>query len=124
MIFAGPIKTLGDMAQGIGLRMSAKTTQEILRLIEKGKESWGGQFEELVEELQKRVRQELEDKIVFVLPEGKHECYESMAPLFGQTVHDAFPSARDDIAEAGKCYALDRGTATAMHLMRSLEGPF
>ena len=31
------------------------------------------------------------------------------------------PSANEDIAEAGKCLALDRGTACVMHLNRVLE---
>ena len=33
----------------------------------------------------------------------------------------SFPSAIDDVDEAGKCLALDRGTACVMHLMRVME---
>src|ERR1039457_5272985 len=36
-------------------------------------------------------------------------------------VISAFPSAEDDIREAGNCFALDRPTATVFHLMRVME---
>ncbi|HST51346.1 MAG TPA: hypothetical protein VLJ61_04985 [Pyrinomonadaceae bacterium] len=40
---------------------------------------------------------------------------------FGQKVADRFPSASYDIAEASKCFALERNTACVMHLMRAAE---
>lgn len=43
------------------------------------------------------------------------------APLFGQQVHDAFPSGGPDIADAGRSRALGLWTACVMHLMRALE---
>ena len=36
-------------------------------------------------------------------------------------VFNAFPSANNDILEASNCLALERGTATVMHLMRVAE---
>lgn len=47
--------------------------------------------------------------------------YHDQSALFGDDVFKAFPSANEDIAEAGTCLALDRGTATVMHLQRVLE---
>jgi hypothetical protein len=41
--------------------------------------------------------------------------------LFGQDVHDRFPSALDDIEGAGKCLALGEGTAGVLHCMRVME---
>src|SRR6266536_4281388 len=41
--------------------------------------------------------------------------------LFGDDVAKKFPSASVDIEEAGKCLALDRGTAAVFHLMRVME---
>lgn len=41
--------------------------------------------------------------------------------LFGREVFTAFPSANDDIYEAGMCLALERSTACVMHLMRAHE---
>jgi len=40
---------------------------------------------------------------------------------FGDDVLNSFPSAVDDILEAGNCYALDRSTASVFHCMRILE---
>lgn len=41
--------------------------------------------------------------------------------LFGQQVETAFPSAIEDIADAGNCLALERWAASAFHCMRVLE---
>lgn len=43
--------------------------------------------------------------------------------LFGNDVATAFPTAAQDIADAGKCRALGQWTACVMHLMRALETP-
>jgi hypothetical protein len=47
--------------------------------------------------------------------------YEQPAPLFGDSVHAAFPDGYRDIAAAGRCIALREGTAAVFHLMRVLE---
>jgi hypothetical protein len=72
----------------------------------------------------KELRNRLEDdaaaiQFVHVTPEFTR-LYEE-ADLFGENVSTNFPSAIDDIAEAGKCLALGRGTATVFHLMRVME---
>lgn len=41
--------------------------------------------------------------------------------LFGSDVAMHFPKSRSDIEEAGKCLALNRGTACVFHLMRAME---
>src|SRR5207253_1328337 len=41
--------------------------------------------------------------------------------LFGQEVYDNFPSTRNDVAEAGNCFAVNRYTACVFHCMRVLE---
>jgi hypothetical protein len=50
-------------------------------------------------------------------PKGKKD----VVPLFGHAVHDAFPSARQDIKDAGNCLALDLSTAAVFHLMQVAE---
>ena len=40
---------------------------------------------------------------------------------FGETVSKRFPKAAEDIAEAAKCLALQRPTASVFHLMRVME---
>jgi hypothetical protein len=47
--------------------------------------------------------------------------YYEQPKLFGDIVFTNFSSANDDITEAGTCFALGRGTACVMHLMRVLE---
>jgi len=63
---------------------------------------------------------EMRHRLVFTLLTESAKYYER-ACLFGEKVEDAFPSASADIAEAGKCRALARYTASVMHLMRVLE---
>jgi len=63
---------------------------------------------------------ELEDR-KFYGPLRRYEQYYEQAKLFGDEVFDHFPSANNDIFEAGTCLALERGTASIMHLMRVVE---
>jgi len=57
----------------------------------------------------------------FLQPDARYKRYFSNAELFGESVFRAFPSANDDIYEAGMCLSLERSTACVMHLMRVLE---
>lgn len=41
--------------------------------------------------------------------------------LLGEEINKAFPSAVEDIREAGNCLAVDCGTAAVFHLMRAVE---
>ncbi len=56
-----------------------------------------------------------------VLTGADRAFYEPTVPLFGPEVEAKFGSVRYDISEAGKCLALDRHTACAFHLLRSME---
>jgi hypothetical protein len=51
---------------------------------------------------------------------GRKDYFEQ-AMLFGEELHSSFPSARNDIREAGNCFAVDCNTAAVFHLMRSVE---
>jgi len=55
------------------------------------------------------------------LKAGHAQFHEPAAPLFGEKVDDAFPSAAQEIADAGSCRAAGLWTACVMHLMRGLE---
>jgi hypothetical protein len=57
----------------------------------------------------------------FFEPEPDYLKYFENPKLFGDEVFNAFPSATDDIAEAGTCIALERSTACVMHCMRVTE---
>jgi hypothetical protein len=54
-----------------------------------------------------------------ILPGLDDALGEKMEPF--TSVIKSFPSAEDDIREAGNCFALDRPTASVFHLMRVLE---
>jgi len=65
---------------------------------------------------------EMESEIFLHLEKGRIRFYDdSKKPLFGEKVFRAFPSAADDISEAGKCLATGRNTACVFHLMRVME---
>lgn len=87
--------------------------------------SGGGETLESVEreisEFKDRVHDALKKPSFLVLNAQERELFEPADPLFGQGVHDNFSSSRYDIAEAGKCMALERWTAAVLHLMRALE---
>lgn len=72
----------------------------------------------LLEEMEHRLDDDIEDR-QFVLVERMQ--YYNNPRLFGASVFSAFPSANDDIFEAGMCLALSRSTACVMHLNRALE---
>jgi hypothetical protein len=57
----------------------------------------------------------------FYRPIRQFEKYYDQSKLFGDEVFTAFPSANNDISEAGSCLALERGTACVLHLMRVVE---
>ncbi len=71
-------------------------------------------------QLTNSVMLELENR-KFYGPLRRYEQYFEQTKLFGDDVFDHFSSANNDIFEAGTCLALERGTASVMHLMRVAE---
>lgn len=84
-------------------------------------QEFGERLRQLVVELHTRVLDELGDRFFIVLPNEMAQYYKQPEPLFGASVESAFPKASEDIAEAGKCLAVGRSTATVFHLMRAME---
>ncbi|WP_299620514.1 hypothetical protein [Pelagibius sp.] len=78
-------------------------------------------FKELSDDLFLRMRDELELTPCFVLESSRGRFYEPEEPLFGNAVASFYPSAYQEIEEAGKCLALGRSTACVFHLMRTME---
>jgi len=72
------------------------------------------------DELHGRIVDGLNYRTCFAIWGDKEKLYAAKL-LFGDDVAKKFPSASVDIEEAGKCLALDRGTATVFHLMRAME---
>jgi hypothetical protein len=63
---------------------------------------------------------ELREEVIFRLPSERNGYFEK-DDLFGPEVTIAFPSAIDDIRNAGTCFAVEQWDACAFHLMRVLE---
>lgn len=72
-------------------------------------------------EINNRLRDELEATSVWVIDQSRSELMQQSTPLFGEEVASNFISAKFEIAEAGKCLALARPTASVFHLMRTME---
>ncbi|HXZ01489.1 MAG TPA: hypothetical protein VEI03_15950 [Stellaceae bacterium] len=70
--------------------------------------------------LYQRFKDELDaQKFLHVSPERIQ--YYRKKQLFGPEVAGKFPEAREDIENAGNCYALGQPTACVLHLMRAME---
>jgi hypothetical protein len=72
---------------------------------------------ELFKSLVQTVKDEVKGKKFAFIPASKVRYFERCA-LFGRAVNKAFPSARDDIKDAGNSLAADLHTAAVFHLMR------
>lgn len=81
--------------------------------------NWG-MFRSSLAALEKAIHAELKQRLFFE-PDARFKPHFKNDQLFGPEVFKAFPSANDDIYEAGMCLALERGTACVMHLMRVVE---
>lgn len=79
-----------------------------------------GQFSSELDILTHRIEHELEKLVFGYIPIEKVDCFQQ-EELFGKEVFDNFPSAREEIKEAGTCYAHGTYTATVFHLMRAVE---
>jgi hypothetical protein len=70
--------------------------------------------------ISERFHDELEDQKFLHVPDALASFYEQKA-LFGPVVFDKFKDTRDDIKQAGNCYALGQSTAAVFHMMRAME---
>ncbi len=103
---------------------SARLMTEIEKAVPYGGNLTAAQLAPLISEMGRlvsSVHDELEARLLFVVEPGQAEYYSDAKPLFGEAVNDAFPSASQEISDAGKCRALGRWTACVIHLMRGLE---
>jgi hypothetical protein len=76
----------------------------------------------LVDEVGFNIQEELKGNLFFVVPTSRKRWFdEDDLHLFGASVSIEFPDSTPEIAEAGRCFALARWTASVFHLMRALE---
>jgi hypothetical protein len=67
------------------------------------------------------IRRESAPRRFFMIAPEYQRFYEPQGYLFGAEVDIAFEEIRYDLAEVGKCLALERSTAAVYHLVRCLE---
>lgn len=110
---------LRDECTKLRLKASYASVHRILETLDDPKGVWRAMADDATD-LESRIIDELKYTTCFAI-EGRAETLFRADQLFGKEVADHFPEAGEDIAEAGKCLALDRGTACVMHLQRVLE---
>jgi hypothetical protein len=106
--------TIKLLCEEMGLLVSARST-EYVRVAKTGADLQFG-----IRHAKSTIHHELQGQI-FYAPNPAAGKYFRQARCFGEEVWTNFPSANDDIYEAGMCLALDRPTACVMHLMRVIE---
>jgi hypothetical protein len=74
----------------------------------------------LLENLWQSIQQETDERRLALIPPEKAKYFEQ-EDLFGETVSTAFPSAKQNIKNAGNCLASDLHTAAVYHLMSVAE---
>ena len=63
---------------------------------------------------------ELREELIFRLPSERRDYFEK-DDLFGSEVTGAFPSAIENVRNAGTCFAVEQWDACVFHLLRVLE---
>jgi len=76
---------------------------------------------QILEGLKLRIRDEFSLIGIYILDPTRKKYFEFDAPPFGPEVADKLPLAIPDIEDAGKCLALNMGTASVFHSMRVME---
>ena len=115
--------SLGELhreAEQLGLRPVVRQLERIKDHF-LGGSATGQSLRPMVVDLYNRMLEVFEERLFLTLSPDAERYYSQPEPLFGSVVDNAFPSTADDIAEAGKCFALGRYTAAVFHLMRTLE---
>lgn len=103
------------------LKASSRALSRLQGNIRNNDEFTYGSFSDFADDLFLRMRDELELTPCFILESSRGRFYEPDDPLFGAAVASHYPSAYQEIEEAGKCLALGRSTACVFHLMRTME---
>lgn len=80
-----------------------------------------GRYQNFSKELASVIKTELSSKMVMILSSNKVGYFDGSKDTFPLAVLDNFPSAKYDMDEACKCFALGRYTASVFHQMRVME---
>lgn len=115
----GHIEALLEQLRGSDFDMSRQAVKRLLRTLGETDDAQRIMFD--AADLRRRLLDQFDAVSCLYLPRSDCGFYEQEEPLFGNSVEMKFPNASEDIAEAGKCLALGRYTASIFHLMRVTE---
>ncbi len=114
-LFLRSAEEIARICRGLGLPVTAVTAENMLPGVTQAKQVHGAFLQ-----IANTFMLEMKDRR-FYCPMPQYLIYFNNNQLFGDKVFDCFPSANDDIFEAGACLAFERPTACVMHLMRVAE---
>ena len=121
-IFATACDELVEYVQSCDLKASNRALSRLIGNIEAEDEEFTfADFQRFAEDFLLRLRDEFELTTFLFVEASRLKFYDTSEPLFGTEVASKYPSAYQEIAEAGKCLALGRSTACVFHLMRTME---
>src|SRR5579883_390392 len=115
--------TLGELqreAQRLGLRSVDQHLSRVYEHFASGNANTQT-MHSMITELYNRMLDELSGRFFLSIAAEDAELYKADKPLFGPQAEAKFPEMSEDVAEAGKCLALNRSTAAIFHLMRVME---
>ena len=115
----GLFRAMGSDTSRVGFPLASITVKKIAALFE-SETATISELRALLVEVHSRIVDEASQVVFFSVDPICRDLVLGKA-LFGEEVTTAFPSAADDIEEAGMCLGLDRGTACVFHLMRAME---
>ncbi len=104
----------------MGLPVSLRPADRLIKVLDSGV-GWKqtSRIQMLINHLVVSVKDEVDTVLAWQVPGEKLVFFEHHP--FGSEVRVGFPSAEDDIEEAGKCLGMGRNTAAVFHLMRIME---
>jgi hypothetical protein len=114
------IETLRDEIAILGTSLTFKSISRLGADLERDSITYERLLNHL-DEIDSRLQDELSSATVIVIDEKLKDLCFPTGPLFGEEVELKFPQMSEDIAEAGKCLAFVRPTASVFHLMRVME---
>lgn len=126
--FLKSVEFLKDTAQNLSMHTSANVIamgwEDALELMAVNRPLRAHELQRLAsygEQVSTTFIAESSSTALIALHAGHAGFFNSDTPLFGEEVDDAFPTASNDIIDAGKCRAAGLWTACVMHLMRAIE---
>jgi hypothetical protein len=115
--FHGLLTEVNSFAVGIGLVGSRRFIETIIEDLDTTKINI---LHDNVHKLLKIIEREVSEQLFIHIPKNR-ACWFNNELAFGKETLTAFSSAREDIIQAGNCYALNCCTASVFHAMRVLE---